>query len=185
MWILALKGLRETIVCRSGGSRGVARGVRARPTPLFLDQTETRGARKNFFRPGPHPANLTVWWFFVCCLCWLIFDTPQSNLHSGDTPIQGTLSSVPRVFPEQRFHCILLFFSFCSPSDHHHHHHHHHHHKDKHRHRNERPRSRASSASSDPKDKKRRFRRRGSKKKETLVQIGGEEYRVGVGHPTE
>ncbi|XP_027058065.1 hepatoma-derived growth factor-related protein 2-like [Pocillopora damicornis] len=60
-------------------------------------------------------------------------------------------------------------------------HHHHHHHKDKHRHRRDRPRSRASSVSSDQKEKKRRFRKKGSKKKETLVQIGGEEYRVQAG----
>ncbi|PFX21141.1 Cadherin EGF LAG seven-pass G-type receptor 2 [Stylophora pistillata] len=62
-----------------------------------------------------------------------------------------------------------------------HYHHHHHHHKDKHRHRRDRPRSRASSASSDQKEKKRRFRKKGSKKKETLVQLDGEEYRVQAG----
>ncbi|XP_078343214.1 cadherin EGF LAG seven-pass G-type receptor 1-like [Oculina patagonica] len=70
-----------------------------------------------------------------------------------------------------------------NPSDDHHHHHHH---KDKHRHHRDRPRSRASSGSGDYKEKKRRFRRKGSKKKaETLVQIGGEEYRVKLGDPTD
>ena len=30
----------------------------------------------------------------------LIDNKPQHNLHSGDTAIQGTLASVPRVSPE-------------------------------------------------------------------------------------
>ena len=30
----------------------------------------------------------------------LIVNKPQHNLHSGDTTIQGTLASVPRVSPE-------------------------------------------------------------------------------------
>ena len=30
---------------------------------------------------------------------------PPLNLHSGDTSIQGTLALVPRVAPEERFHC--------------------------------------------------------------------------------
>ena len=43
----------------SAGSRGGAWG--ARPPPLFLDQTESRRAPKNFFgRPGP--PFLRVWW---------------------------------------------------------------------------------------------------------------------------
>lgn len=66
-----------------------------------------------------------------------------------------------------------------NPSDHHHHHHHHHH---KHK---ERPRSRASSGSTDYKEKKRRFRKKSWKKKETVVQVGREEYRVKLGDPTD
>ena len=35
----------------SGGSRGGARGTC--PPPLFLDQNEAPGAKKNFFETGP------------------------------------------------------------------------------------------------------------------------------------
>ena len=33
-------------------------------------------------------------------ICWLIITKAQSNLHSGDTYIQGTLTLVPRVSPQ-------------------------------------------------------------------------------------
>ena len=38
--------------------------------------------------------------YFLCCLCWLIINKPQPNLHTGDTSIYGKLASVWRVSPE-------------------------------------------------------------------------------------
>ena len=37
----------------SGGSRGGTRGARPRPRPLFLDQNEARGAKKDFLGDRP------------------------------------------------------------------------------------------------------------------------------------
>ena len=34
------------------------------------------------------------WRLFLCCLCWLIINKPQPNLHSGDTSIHGKLASL-------------------------------------------------------------------------------------------
>ena len=53
----------------SGGSRGGARGTR--PVPLFLDQTEARGAEKNISGERA-PPYLKVWihhWFTFTWNC--------------------------------------------------------------------------------------------------------------------